>query len=249
MLFEMDQANVGRAVIIAAAIGDNPDNNQYAQRVARAYANRFLAFADIDSRWSTTYHRPGAAERLAEAAERNQLVGFTHYLSEEDDGAWLVGEDGRRFFALAEQRRLIASLSVTPRQMPAVAALAARFPRLPILCHHLAHLGPRSSATPDAARLVVAAAEHRNIHIKISGFGNVAAPDQDYPYDALRWIPRMLLEFYGPWRLLWGSDYPVSRRHMTYRQTIDVVRRHGGLGDAATEIILGRAAERLVAER
>lgn len=93
------------------------------------------------------------------------------------------------------------------------------------------------------------AARHRNVHVKISGFGNVAAPDMDYPYPGLTWIVRALHEFYSPWRLLWGSDDPVSRRHMTYRQALDMLRRHSGLPDASVEIMLGPALARLLDER
>lgn len=246
LLFEMDQAGVDRAVIIAAGIRDNADNNVYAMESAVRRPDRLIVFADIDSRWTPTYRTAGAAERLAAAAERWNLVGFTHYLAEDDDGAWLVSEEGRRFFTLAEERNLIASLSIVPSQMPAVTAVASRHPRLRILLHHLAFLGPRTAATVDGARLVFEAARHPNIHIKISGFGNVAAPGQEYPYRELSWIVPMLHAAYGPWRLVWGSDYPVSRRHMTYRQTLDMLRRHSSLPEASVDIIAGQAMAALL---
>jgi predicted TIM-barrel fold metal-dependent hydrolase len=208
-----------------------------------------VPFADLDGRWSPTYHTAGAADRLAVAADRFALVGFTHYLDERDDGGWLLSEEGRRLFGLAQERRLIASLSVTPAQMPAVTALAEAFPRLPILLHHLGFLGPRFAACTDGTRLVLDAARHRNIHVKVSGLGNVGGPDDEYPYPGLAWIVPAIHAAYGPWRMLWGSDWPVSRRHMTYRQTLDVLRRHGRLPEAAVATILGPALDRLLTER
>jgi L-fuconolactonase len=249
LLHEMDQAGVARAVLIAAAIGDNPDNNDFVAAAAAATPDRFVPFADIDSRWSATHRQPGAAERLDIAAARWRLAGFTHYLREDDDGAWLLSDEGRRFFGLAQTRRLIASLSVVPSQMAAVAALAEAFPKLRIHCHHMAFVGPRTAATADAARRVLDAARHPNIAIKISGFGNVAAPGMDYPYPDLVWFVRALHEFYGPWRLSWGSDYPVSRRHMTYRQTLDMLRRHCGLPEGSVETILGPSFAQALAAR
>ncbi len=249
LLFEMDQTGVSKAVLIAAAIGDNPDANGYVAGVAAAHPGRFVPFADVDSRWTPHYRTDGAAERLAEAADRHGLVGFTHYLAEDDDGGWLLSEEGRRFLALAEARRLILSLSIVPAQMPAVMAVAEAFPRLDLLLHHMGFLGPRTEATAGALRLVTDAARHPNVHVKISGFGNVAAPGMDYPYPGLVWIARTLHEFFGPWRLMWGSDWPVSRRHMTYRQTLDMVRRHCGLPDASVETILGPSIGRLLEAR
>ena len=39
-------------------------------------------------------------------------------------------------------------------------------------------------------------------------------------------IVRALYESYGPRRLHWGSDYPVVRWAMTYRQALEVIRTH-----------------------
>jgi len=249
LLFEMDQNGVRTAVLIAAAIGDNPNANDYVAAVAAAHPGRFVAFADIDSRWTPHYRSDGAAERLAAAAERYGLVGFTHYLAEDDDGAWLATPEGRRFLAEAQSRRLIASLSVMPAQVPFVAAIAEAYPQLDILLHHLGFLGPRSAATRDGLRHVTDAARHRNVHVKISGFGNVAAPEMDYPFQPLVPIVQALHEHYGPWRMLWGSDWPVSRKCMIYKQTLDMVRRHCGLPDTAIETILGPAMAGLLQAR
>ena len=63
----------------------------------------------------------------------------------------------------------------------------------------------------------------------------------------MRWVVRALYDAIGPWRLLWGSDYPVSRRYMTYRQTLDMVRRHhDGIPEEDVGIILGGALDRLL---
>jgi L-fuconolactonase len=249
LLFEMDQNGVETAVLIAARLGGNPGNNDYVVATAAAHPGRFVPFVDVDSRWNDTYRTDGAAQRLADAADRWGLVGFTHYLAEDDDAGWLVSDEGRRFFGVAEARGLVASLSVLPAQVPVVATVAAAFPRLTILLHHMGFLGPRTETTPGGVRHLIDAAAQPNIHVKVSGFGNVAAPTMDYPYPGLAWIVRLLHETYGPWRLHWGSDYPVSRRHMTYRQTLDALRRHGGLPEASVETILGPSFRRLLAAR
>lgn len=246
LLFEMDRNGVARAVVICAQIAHNPDNNAYVMAAAERHGDRLVPFADVDSRWSPSYHQPGAAERLEAACARWNLKGFTHYLKEDDDGSWLLSDDGRRLFEVARQRRLIASLATVPQQMPAIQQLAAAFPEVPILCHHLGLLGPRTGGIKGAAQMVLAAAAQPNVFIKVSGFGNVAAAHEEYPYPELRWIVRTLREFYGPERLLWGSDDPVSRRYMTYRQTLDVVRRHSGLPASEVGAILGSNLERLL---
>lgn len=239
LLFEMDNNGVERAVIICAGIGDNPRNADYAFEAAERHTGRFVVFPDIECRWSETFRKPGARARLEEALARWRFAGFTMYLAEDEDGGWLTGEEGRAFFQLAEFHALVVSLSVLPGQMPAVCRLAELFPTLPILLHHHAFLGPRTETTPGALALVLKGTRHRNLFIKISGMGNVAAPADEYPYTRLVWIPEVLKRAYGPERLVWGSDYPVSRRHMTYKQALAMATRHGPFSEAELPPVLG----------
>jgi predicted TIM-barrel fold metal-dependent hydrolase len=249
LLYEMDANHVDRAIIICARIGDNARNIDYAMHAEIQHAGRFVVFPDLECRWSPHYKQPGAAARLSQALARWTFPGFTHYLDEADDGSWMLSEDGRAFFALAQDHRLILSLSAVPHQIPSVMALADAFPELPILLHHLAFLGPRSAATPDATTLVLAAARCPNVFVKYSGMGNIAAPSQEFPYGELQSIPRLLVDAFGPNRLLWGSDYPVSRRHMTYAQTLSLLTRHGPLSGSDLDLVLAGTMQHLLDSR
>ena len=48
----------------------------------------------------------------------------------------------------------------------------------------------------------------------------------DYPHAESAFIVRALYEHFGPERLHWGSDYPVVRWAMTYRQALEVIITH-----------------------
>jgi predicted TIM-barrel fold metal-dependent hydrolase len=101
-----------------------------------------------------------------------------------------------------------------------------RHPRMPILVHHLF----RVRAGDDAAlRTATAAARAPNLFVKLSGFGFGVEEGWDFPLPAMGRVARALREAYGPERLVWGSDWPVSTRYMTYRQALEIVRRHGPL--------------------
>jgi L-fuconolactonase len=47
--------------------------------------------------------------------------------------------------------------------------------------------------------------------------------------------------------MIWGSDYPVSRRHMTYRQTIWLLERHGPFQPDDLPLVFGGNLQRLLA--
>lgn len=237
LLHEMDLHGVDRAVVVCAQIEHNPDNNEYIAQQTQRFGERLYQFADIDCSWSATYHQPGAADRLAQAAERWPIRGFTHYLHHEDDGAWLYSAAGREFFALAAERKLIASIAGHPGQQAAIRRVAELYPTLPILCHHLA--GLRVDAEPHELDNVLASAELPNIFIKLSGFAYCSRIGWEYPYADTHPIIGTLYEHYGA-RMCWGSDYPVVRFWMTYQQSLEAFRTHCGfVSESDKQAILG----------
>src|SRR5260370_8596735 len=87
LLFEMDQCGIAAAVLVAARIEHNPDNNDYVAYCVRRFPERLYQFADVDCMWTPTYHRPGAAERLAEPLRTYNLRRFPPYGDDADDGS------------------------------------------------------------------------------------------------------------------------------------------------------------------
>lgn len=248
LLHAMDVNGVDRAAIVCAQIERNPDNNAYvAEQVAR-YPDRLVQIADVDSLWSSTYHQPGAADRLRAVADRWPIAGFTHYVANEDDGTWLYSDEGLTFFRVAEERGLLASIHCQTYHQPAIRRVAERFPSMPILIHHLGH--PKASEPPPHERLkeILASARLPNIYLKLSGFAYATAVNWDYPYSDTHWVVRAEYEHFGPYRMCWGSDYPVVRFFMTYRQALEALRTHCTFVPAADkEWILGKTLEGLLA--
>ena len=224
LLVEMDANGVDQALIVSAEIAHNPQNNAYVAAAVNEHPKRLHQVADVDSMWKATYHQPGAVRRLQAAIQRWPIKGFTHYLEFEDDGSWLSSEEGIVFFALAAENKLIASLHCYPHQQAAIRHLAQRFPMMPILIHHLGH--PKVN-DPEGLKEILASAKQENIYIKVSGFYYATAQEKwDYPFVDVQAVVRAVYEHYGPKRMCWGSDYPVSGRFITYRQALEKFRSH-----------------------
>ncbi|MEA3407062.1 MAG: amidohydrolase family protein [Chloroflexota bacterium] len=243
LLWEMDRHGVDKAVLVCANITHNPDDNDYVAECVARYPERLIQFADVDCKWSSTYHLPGAAGRLRQAAGRYQLKGFTHYL--QDDTEWFASEEGLAFFEVAADLGLIASLALSPAWQPALRELARQFPSVPFLCHHMA--GARVGQEEELEE-ILRSAEVPNIYIKLSGFHYASQVSWDYPQADTHPIVRALYDNFGPARLCWGSDYPVVRFHMTYQQALEAFRTHCTfVSDEDKELILGGNLERLLA--
>ncbi len=224
LLWEMDQNGVSRAVVICAGLRDNADNNDYAASAARSSGGRLVAFADVDSPLvGIPPHgrrtRPVPWTRSTGCAP----LGITHYVDEEADPDWLLGEEGDACLRLLAERGVILSLACGPLQVPAVARAAERHPTLAILLHHLGRPRAGDSAALKAVLSAGGCAEYLRQGV---GLRLWRVEGWDYPYPAMQVVVRALLEGFGAERLCWGSDYPVVRRFMTYRQALEIVRSH-----------------------
>jgi predicted TIM-barrel fold metal-dependent hydrolase len=247
LLHEMDRHGVDQAVLVCARIDRNPDNNDYIADCVKRYPERLIQFADVDCSWTETYHTPGAAERLATAADKYALKGYTHYLRGDDDGSWFFSAEGQRFFQITADRGLIASIAMGAHQQAPLRKLATQFPSIPFLCHHLS--GARAGEQPPSPTLkeILASAKVPNIYIKMSGFAYVSQVSWDYPYSDTGWVVRAIYEHFGPGRLCWGSDYPVVRAYMTYQHALEAFRTHCTfIPDADKAQILGATLHRLL---
>ncbi len=249
LLHEMERNGVDQAVLVCARIDRNPDNNDYISECIKRYPNRLIQFADVDCSWTATYHTPGAADRLAEAADKYRLKGYTHYLKGNDDGSWFFSDEGKRFFQMTADRGLIASIAIGPHQQAPLRKLAEQFPSIPFLCHHMSGAKAGEETPHPKLNEILASAKIPNIYIKMSGFAYVSQVSWDYPFSDTSWIVRAIYEHFGPDRLCWGSDYPVVRSYMTYQHALEAFRTHCPfIPEADKAKILGGTLHRLLTE-
>ena len=171
--------------------------------------------------------------------------GFHPYVGEPD--GWFVSDEGKAFFRLAAERRLIASIALSPAWAADLGTIVAANPDLVVMLHHM---GGISSTDPRSQLEAVATlAKYPNVHIKLSGFHYAVGLDNgwDYPHPGAMWIAEGLYDAFGPRRLCWGSDFPALSRAMTYRQALEIVRVHCRfLQPGDLEWILGGTLKRLL---
>lgn len=150
---------------------------------------------------------PGELERrLSEPAFR----GLRHLLHNEPDPHWVLRDDVQRSLALVAGTGLVYDVPAEfPHHLGDVATVARAHPELPIVIDHLAKPPIRAGGFEPWASALTVAADHDNVHAKLSGL-TTAAPE-DWDADVLRPYVEHALEVFGPERCIMGSDWPVSR--------------------------------------
>jgi predicted TIM-barrel fold metal-dependent hydrolase len=130
-----------------------------------------------------------------------------------DDPAW------RRGFERLRAHGFLLELLMNPYQSQEVARLAADFPDQVFVINHCGTPVDRDAEGLERWKQgLKQMGALENIAIKVSNFG---AYGQDRSLEALRGTVMTCIDAFGPRRAMFGSDYPVGRRNMTYQETCE----------------------------
>jgi L-fuconolactonase len=180
------------------------------------------------------------------------LVGIRHLVQAEADPAWLNRPDVRRGLAAVADANLVYDLLTVPHQLPAALATVRALPGLTFVLDHVSKPPVASGEQePWAARIRELAAEP-NVFCKLSGM--VTEADwRTWTTDDLRPYADVVLDAFGPSRVMFGSDWPVCLLAASYRQVVRTTEELTSALSAAerAEVFGGTAARayRLPLER
>jgi L-fuconolactonase len=133
-------------------------------------------------------------------------------------------------------------------QLLAAGRLAVRLPQLRVILEHMA-AARITGDKPDPRWLdgIAAAAQHPNTFLKVSHV--IQSADGDSQASGLdRYSPWLeaVWKVFGDDRVLFGTDWPVSSRHATYKRIHDLVRQFvTGRGDEAARLFFTDNARRV----
>jgi len=151
-----------------------------------------------------------AADAAAVAARlaRNPLLkSMRPMLQDLPDPQWILRADVDRALAALPALGLRFDALVTPRELPALAAMIERHPDLRVVIDHGAKPPIASGELEPWANAIAKLARHPQVCCKVSGLVTEAAPD--WNVQALAPCVAHLLACFGAKRLMWGSDWPV----------------------------------------
>jgi predicted TIM-barrel fold metal-dependent hydrolase len=182
------------------------------------------------------------------AATEKSIVGFVGHLDPGSDFEghlrrfsknpvfrgirWSSGHlaDASKKEAVMAGARLLAELGLeldlngACTNLPVAAKLAAEVPDLRIVINHLGASGDPQALRPEWKPAISEIARRPNVFMKVSALvEQVKCPEGQAPQDTAYYLPVLehLWEHFGPGRLIYGSNWPVSDKGASY----DVVFR------------------------
>jgi L-fuconolactonase len=237
MLYLMDECKVEMALLVPVVADFSQDNNAECGELARAHPDRFSALTDVQ------LHLPEAADQISNARETYGAVGISYYPSS-GDVKWMLESNCESVWNALESQDLVCSLQMPPPTYPVLLELARRYPKVKFQSNHLA-LPSSLDERDDTYGGFVEAGNLQNLSVKASGFYAAAKTPWDFRCARVLALFKRLLEIVGPERLLWGSDWPPSGRHLTYLQHLEHIRTFASLKEPDLAKVLGENAARI----
>jgi L-fuconolactonase len=167
------------------------------------------------------------------------LVAVRPMLQKHDDASWLLSGNASSTLDWLAGKGLVFEALVDVRHLEVVASLAGRHPDLSIVVDHMAKPWRHPDKMSEWSTGMRQVSKHANSHVKVSGYPFAVAGDDEGYAD----LCRSLLDWFGTDRLIWGSDWPVSIRHLPYERTL--ARAHAAFSEAVWEQVGHANAQRV----
>ncbi|MBM1107729.1 amidohydrolase family protein [Aurantibacter crassamenti] len=168
-----------------------------------------------------------------------KLKGWRHIVQGEADHNFLMRKDFLRGVSFLEKYDYVYDILVFPHQLGATLEFVKQFPHLKFVIDHIAKPYIKDGFFDGWATLMKAIAKHENVHCKVSGMITEAdyktwKPKQIQPY------MNLVLQAFGPERLMYGSDWPVCLVAGNYSDAKKLVTDFIGiLSDSEQQAIMG----------
>jgi len=162
---------------------------------------------------------PAVGDALAElrgGPDGSWLRGIRHGVQGEPDPEWLCRKDVWHGLAAVGAAGLVYELLTLPHQLPAARRTVAALPQVRFVVDHCSKpaIGADAGEWAESIRSLAA---HENVTCKLSGL--VTEADwTSWDVAALRPYFEVVLDSFGPDRLMFGSDWPVCLLAATYEE-------------------------------
>jgi L-fuconolactonase len=236
----LDRAGVSGVILVQADDTDADTEHMLAVAAATPEVVGVVGWVPLDDPDRT-------AERLSALRGRG-VVGIRTLIHDRPDPDWILHPE------VAEGLDLVAAaglpydyVTASPAALRHLPTLGERHPALRLVIDHLGKppIGGTEADRREWRRLIDAAAQNPSTHAKLSGLYAAAGSPEAWTVAELRPFVDAAIEAFGPERLMYGGDWPVSIRAGGHDRVLDGLRRGiAGLDEAGRRAVFTETAAR-----
>jgi len=233
-LLELMQANQVLRTVLIQVIHYRWDN-RYLASVLKRYPRTFKGVCRVDPQ------DPAAPEHLSRLTEVDGFHGVRLSPSAKPQDDWIRGPLMPPLWRRCAQLKVPMTILTPVARLPDIAPLIEKNPDLDVVIDHMADC---PLDRPDQLQMLLDLARYPRVFAKISHMWSLSK--QPYPYsDAVTQVKR-LSDTFGAKRLMWGSDWPISLKELSYDKAGALYRDHlDFLSNDNREQILSKTVQRV----
>ena len=213
---ELARHGVNKTVLVQAA--PTVEETEYLLGIADATPSVAAVVGWVD--FENAEHRK-VLERLA---AHEKFVGVRPMIQDIEDDDWMLREDVQWGFQALIDLDLTLDALGYPKHLKNFHAIFTKYADLRVVIDHcmkppIRDFGAHPEMFKDWANGMTRIAEDTGAYCKFSGL--VTEANEDWSLDDLRPVTEHVLEKFGVNRVMWGSDWPVSRLRASYDEWVE----------------------------
>lgn len=227
---DMDDAGVSAAIVVPTSF--EGDRNDLALEASHNFPERFRMHGRFPLDDSAV--APIISDALRDPAMLGLRLTFNAAAS-----TWLDDDTLEWFWEFASEESIPVSLYPLEHHLPLIGEVAHRYPRVKITIDHLAtSIAKYGFDTFDRINQLEPLGRYTNVAVKASALP-VSFPTT-YSAELVATLMGRLLDWFGPKRIFWGSDYTRMHKPADYGETLQLFRQGiAELPDAEQRLLLG----------
>jgi len=216
---QLIQNNVDRTILVQT-VSSLEETREFLETASRTdFIAGVVGWVDLTD--------PSVADVIASlrgAKGGDRLVGIRHQVHDEPDAGWLLRDDVQRGIAAVGAAGLVYDVLVRTRELPAAVATVRAHPKTSFVLDHAAKPRIAEGAWDGAwVKALAPLADEPNVNCKLSGL--VTEADwKSWTRDQLRPYVAQVLDWFGPERCMFGSDWPVCLLAADYAEVVATMR-------------------------
>jgi L-fuconolactonase len=166
---------------------------------------------------------PEVQDYLDQYADNEKIVGFRHVVHDESDDDFILRRDFNAGINNLSRYNLCYDILIFEKHLPQAIQFVDMHPTLPMVVDHIAKPNIHEDAFDQTwANNMRRMAERGHVYCKLSGMVTEVR-DKDWNLELLSPYFDVVLEAFGPKRLMFGSDWPVCLLRSKYLSWLNVV--------------------------
>jgi len=209
---------------------------RYVGDVMKKYPDKFQGVCRVNP------EATDAADELSKWTEEWGYKGVRLSPSASEAGDWITNNDLMDpIWDRAEQLKVPMLILTKTARLPDVQKHIEKHPDMDVVIDHMADCAPTDL---DERQKLLTLAKFPRVYCKISHTWSISA--EPYPHRDTWDQVKAVYDAFGPNRIMWGTDWPVSKGKIDYGKTLELVRDEMDFfNDEDRQWILGKTIERL----